>query len=448
MARFSRKARLPQEAFPARIDDLAHDGRGIAHLDGKAVFIEGALPGETVSFRYTAKHARHDEGRVEAVELASPERVVPRCAHFGVCGGCSLQHLAAAKQIEFKQAQLLDNLARIGKVKAERVLEPLTGPYWGYRQKARLGVKDVPKKGRVLVGFREKHSPYLAELERCEVLHPRVGGLLRALSDLVGSLGVRARLPQIEVAIGEDGDDAPVVALSFRVIDPPSADDRDKLVAFGREHGIRIYLQPGGPETTQRIWSEGVGPLSYRLPDYDLELAFEPWHFTQVNAGINRGMVAHALALLDPQPHDKVLDLFCGLGNFTLPLARRAREVVGVEGEASLVEWARGNAERNGITNARFDVADLSAAIEGQPWRIERYDKILLDPPRSGALELMPHLAALGARRIVYVSCHPATLARDAGVLVNEHGFTLRAAGVMDMFPHTAHVESIALFER
>ncbi|TCO83725.1 23S rRNA m(5)U-1939 methyltransferase [Plasticicumulans lactativorans] len=442
MARPHKKPRVPEGVFSARIDDLAHDGRGVARCDGKAVFIEGALPGEQVEFRYTARRSSLDEGVVTAVLDASPDRVEPRCAHFGLCGGCSLQHLAAERQIAFKQAQLLDNLARIGKVAPAEVLAPLTGPHWGYRQKARLGVKDVAKKGRVLVGFREKHSPYLAELTRCEVLHPRVGGLLLALSELVGSLSIRARVPQIEVAVGDDA-----VALCFRVMDPPSDADRERLVAFAQAHAVQVLLQPGGPESTVALWPD-TEALSYRLPDFGLELAFRPFHFTQVNGAINRSMVARAIELLDVGPAHAVLDLFCGLGNFTLALARRAGRVVGVEGEASLVDWARGNAVRNGIGNAEFHVADLTADILGQAWRRGEYDRILLDPPRSGALEMMPHVAALGARRVVYVSCHPATLARDAGELVHTYGFRLLAAGVMDMFPHTAHVESIALFER
>ncbi|PWV63360.1 23S rRNA (uracil(1939)-C(5))-methyltransferase RlmD [Plasticicumulans acidivorans] len=441
--RHHRKPRYPEGVFPARIDALAHDGRGIAHLDGKAVFIDGALPGEQVEFRYVATHSQFDEGRAERVLEASPERVEPRCAHFGVCGGCSLQHLAAERQIEFKHQQLVDNLARIGKVEPERWLEPLRGPHWGYRQKARLGVRYVPKKGKVLVGFREKHAPYLADLLSCAVLHPRVGELIEALSALIGALSIRARLPQIEVAVGDDG-----VALNFRVMDPPTADDLSLLEAFARQHEVRVLLQPKGVDSTYPLWPVDVQDLHYRLPAFDVELAFRTYHFTQVNAEINRQMIARAIELLELGSGDKVLDLFCGLGNFTLAMARQAGEVVGVEGEQSLVDWARLNAERNGLGRVQFHTADLTTDITSQPWRQAHYDKILLDPPRSGALEMMPHVAAMGAERIVYVSCHPATLARDAGVLVHEHGFRLIAAGVMDMFPHTAHVESIALFTR
>ncbi len=435
--------RLPAETVAARVDDLAHDGRGIAHVDGKAVFIEGALPGEDVRFNYTARHSQYDEGQAEAVITLSPDRVEPRCAHFGVCGGCSLQHLAADRQLAVKQHWLLDNLARIGKVQPEQLLEPLRGPSWGYRHKARLGVRQVIKKGRVLVGFRERYRPYLADLKRCEVLQPRLGGLLEALGQLVGRLSIRDRLPQIEVAIGDE-----IAALSFRVLIPPSAEDQALLCDFGQQHNLYIYLQPKGPATTYLLWPERADPLSYRLPDYDLELAFMPCHFIQINPAINRQAVAQAVALLDIQTDERVLDLFCGLGNFTLALARRAREVVGVEGDASLVEWAGRNAVRNGIDNVRFYAADLTRDVLAQDWMQDSYDKLLLDPPRSGALEMIPRLAALQARRVVYVSCHPATLARDAGELVQCGGYRLVSAGVMDMFPHTTQVESIALFER
>ncbi len=441
MARSRRRPRPPEGSFTARIDDLANDGRGLARLEGKAVFIHGGLPGEQVTFRYTARHSKYDEGRVESITEPSPQRVEPHCAHFDLCGGCALQHLEPNAQVAFKERQLLDNLARIGKVDPATVLPPLTGPHWGYRRKARLAVKDVPKKGRVLVGFRERGTPYVADLRRCEVLHPRVGGLLDALSALIGGLSLHARLPQIEVAVGDEA-----VALNFRVLDPPSAADRALLQDFGQRHDIQVYLQSKGPETTTLLWPE-QGELNYRLPEFDLDLAFQPYHFTQVNTHINRPMVDRAVNLLAPQSHERVLDLFCGLGNFTLALARRAGEVVGVEGDASLVAWAGRNAERNGIGNAHFHAADLSAELGGQPWMEGPYHKALLDPPRSGALEMMPHLAGLGVGRIVYVSCHPATLARDVGELVNRHGYRLLAAGVMDMFPHTAHVESIALLE-
>lgn len=442
MARRRRRVRLPEGRFSARIDDLAHDGRGIAHPEGKAVFIYGALPDETVEFRYTGRHSQYDEGQAEAVLLSAGDRVEPRCAHFGLCGGCSLQHLAAERQIDYKQGWLLDNLARIGRVEPVEVLAPLTGPHWGYRHKARLGVKYVAGKGRVLVGFREREQPFIADLRRCEVLHPTIGGLLEALCELIGSLSIYNRLPQIEVAVGDRA-----VALSFRVLESPNEVDRIKLSEFGRSHDIQIWLQPKGPDTTQALWPEHA-VLDYQLPEFGLELRFLPQHFTQVNSTLNRHMVSRALELLEPGPDDQVLDLFCGLGNFSLPLARRAARVIGIEGDVAMVDWARGNARRNAIDNAEFHVADLNAEPDAATWRRNRYRKVLLDPPRSGAQAAIPGMAAMMPERIVYISCHPATLARDAGELVHTHGYRLRAAGVMDMFPHTAHVESIAVFER
>ncbi|MCP5418919.1 MAG: 23S rRNA (uracil(1939)-C(5))-methyltransferase RlmD [Gammaproteobacteria bacterium] len=440
--RASRKSSpRPAETLTTPIETLAHDGRGVAHRDGKTVFIEGALPGESVSFTTLSRHNKYDEGRAEEIITPSSERVEPRCAHFGVCGGCSLQHLAADRQLDYKQAWLLDNLSRIGKVQPSQVLEPLRGPHWAYRYKARLGVKYVPKKGRVLVGFRERNAPYLADLRRCEVLHPRVGGLLEALAELVGSLSLAQQVPQIELAAGDE-----TVALSFRVLRPPTEADRARLTAFGQAHDLHIYVQPGGVRSTELLWPEHA-QLSYRLPDHGLNLTFLPYHFMQINPAINRQMVDRALNLLNVTPQDRVLDLFCGLGNFTLALARHAREVVGVEGDGEMVDWAQGNGQRNGIHNVRFYADDLARLSEDSPWAQPSYDKILLDPPRSGALPILPRLAGLGAARIVYVSCHPATLARDAAELVHRHGFRLVSAGVMDMFPHTTHVESIALFE-
>jgi len=438
----SRRSAKPPEYFTVRVDALAHDGRGIARLDGKAVLLHGALPGEDVRFQRTARHAGYDEGGVVEVSNPAPERVEPRCPHFGICGGCNLQYLAGGKQIAVKQAWLLDNLSRLGKVRPEQILEPLLGPLWGYRRRARLGVKDVPKKGRVLVGFRERASTYLADLRRCEILDPRLGGLLEELAQLVESLSIRQRLPQIEAAVGDAA-----LALNFRVLAAPNDEDKARLAAFGQRHDIQIYLQSKGPETTALLWPE-QGRLSYRLPAQNLELEFQPSHFIQINAAINQQMVEQAITLLDLQADETVLDLFCGLGNFTLAMARYVRLAVGVEGEQSLVHWAQRNAARNGIDNARFFAADLTAEATAQPWLRQGYDKVLLDPPRSGALAMMASVAALAPRRVVYVSCHPATLARDAGELVHRFGYKLLSAGVMDMFPHTAHVESIALFER
>jgi 23S rRNA (uracil1939-C5)-methyltransferase len=447
-----RQALAAMEPFIVRIEDLTHEGHGVARREGKAVFVEGALPGEEVRCAYTARRGRHDEARTLEVLAPAPERVEPRCPHFGICGGCALQHLDPTAQLARKQRWLLDSLTHIGKVQPERVLEPLTGPVWGYRRRARLGVKYVTKKGRVLVGFRERRGPYLADLRRCEILDERVGGLLEELARMIEILSIRDRLPQIEVA----GGDA-VMSLSLRVLAPPSEADLAQLRSFGERHGLALYLQPGGPDSVRALqdFSSPLAPLrpkeravlSYRLAD-GLELEFQPQHFIQINAALNRALVERTGELLEIGPEDRVLDLFCGLGNFTLALARRAREVVGVEGDASLVESAGRNAARNGIANAAFYAADLAGDLTGQLWIQCGYDRILLDPPRSGALELMPWLATLGARRIVYVSCHPATLARDVGELTQRFGYRLLGAGVLDMFPHTTHVESVAVLAR
>jgi 23S rRNA (uracil1939-C5)-methyltransferase len=425
------------------IVDLSHDGRGVGRIDGKAVFVTGALAGERVRVRLNQRRKRFDEAELLEVLAASPQRVEPGCAHFGRCGGCALQHLAPAAQILAKQQVLLDNLERIGHVHPAEVLPPLVAAPWGYRRKARLGVKHVRKKERVLVGFREAADPrFIADIDRCEVLVPEVGHRLGALARLVESLDARERIAQIEVARGDD-----TTALVFRHLDPLGADDRRRLVEFGREHALAIFLQPGGNDSVHALWPERPR-LAFRIPSADVELEFEPLDFVQINAGLNLQMIERAVALLDPRPTDRVLDLFCGLGNFTLPLARRAAEVVGVEGEAGLVQRARDNAARNGIDNARFHVADLAGPLAGASWLDEPFDLTLLDPPRTGADALIAQLPTKGLRRLLYVSCHPGSLARDAGLLVREHGFRLTRAGVMDMFPHTAHVESIALFER
>ena len=441
MSKRSRRRPLPAPATDVSIESLAHDGRGVTHLDGKAVFVDGALPGEVVSFEYTTSRRKFDEGRVTAVQTASPDRVEPRCAHFGVCGGCSLQHLEPAAQIQAKQQTLLDNLRHIGKVEPEDVLPPVTGPVWGYRTKARLGVKDVIKKGRVLVGFREKRSPYVADLSRCEVLHPAVGERLGELSGLVERLEGRARIPQIEVAV-TDG----VVALVFRHLDPLTEHDRVVLKQYATEQGVHVYLQPGGPDTLQVLWPE-KSVLSYTLASESVVIEFQPTDFTQVNTAINGQMVARVLEMLSLVETDTVLDLFCGLGNFTLPLARHAGSVTGVEGDAGLVSRARDNAALNGLDNSAFHVANLAEPNTDAAWAGGGYNKVMLDPPRSGAAGVMPLLGNIHPQRIVYVSCQPGSLARDAGTLVNELGYRLLSAGVMDMFPHTAHVESIALFE-
>ena len=425
----------------AHIESLSHDGRGVAHVNGKALFIEGALPGEQVLFTYIKQRKRYDEAKVEKIIKPSPDRVEPRCAHFNICGGCSLQHLSPTAQIAAKQQVLLDSLKHIGGVEPKTVLAPLTGPSWGYRRRARLGVKFVIKKDKLLIGFREKRSSLLADIGRCEVLHPPVGGLLPALRELIAGLEAYNCIPQIEVAAGDEA-----TALVFRNLAELGNTDLVKLQDFGKQQNMQIYLQPAGPESVTLIWPE-TAALSYRLPEFNLELFFSPADFVQINADVNRAMISRVIELLQPGAHERVLDLFCGLGNFTLPLARRAAQVTGVEGEAKLIQRAQDNAQHNGIRNAEFHAADLSQDLSGQPWAKQRFDKILLDPPRTGALEIVRQLPVFGASRIVYVSCNPATLARDAQELVQQ-GYRLLSAGVMDMFPHTTHVESIALFEK
>jgi len=422
--------------------DMTHDGRGVARVEGKAVFVAGALPGERVRMLVEVRKKHFDEGRCLQVLQPSPDRVEPKCAHFGRCGGCSLQHLRAESQIGVKQRVLQENLERIGHVQAERWLAPLTDQPWGYRRKARLGVKYVAKKGKALVGFRETNPRFLAELQTCEVLVPAVGERIGELAELVQSLDAREHIAQIEVASG----DAQTV-LVFRHLQPLSTADRERLQAFGQHAGLGVLLQSAGVDSVQALWPEHID-LEFRIPAYDITLKFKPLDFVQVNAGMNQRMIDLALQLLDPQPQDRILDLFCGLGNFTLPIARRAANVVGVEGDAGLVRRARENAALNGLPNAEFHAADLTQDVRTQPWVSGGFNKLLLDPPRSGADAVIPQLPLEGVQRIVYVSCHPASLARDAGVLVRDYGFQLKAAGVMDMFPHTGHVESIALFER
>jgi len=430
------------QTHEVEITDLSHDGRGVAHVDGKAVFVIGALPGERAVIHMAARHRNFDEARVETLLTRSPDRVEPRCPHFGTCGGCALQHLSPAAQIAAKQRVLAENFERIGKVEPTRWLDPLTDAEWGYRRKGRLSVKWVAKKDKVLVGFREDNPRFVADLSECHTLLPEVGFRIAAIGELVTSLEAKQSIAQIEIAAGDD-----TVALVFRNLNPLSESDTAKLVAFGRANDLAILLQPGGPDSVHALWPESVR-LAFRIEDANVDIEFRPLDFVQVNAGLNRRMIARALDLLDPQPDERVLDLFCGRGNFTLPVARRAGSVVGVEGEAKLVARARENAAANGIANAEFAAADLAADQRGAPWAVRDYEKLLLDPPRSGAAVVLEYLPRKSAKRIVYVSCHPGSLARDAGTLVQQHGFKLTAAGVMDMFPHTAHVESIALFER
>ena len=444
----SRSNSVPSATFEAVITDLSHDGRGVTRVDGKAVFVSGALLGEQAILRLRKRHRHFDEAEVVELITRSPHRVEPRCRHFGQCSGCSLQHLDAESQIATKQRVLAENFERIGKVTPQLWLPPLTGEPWGYRRKGRLSVRNVLKKGRVLVGFREEENPrFVADIQQCEVMHPALGPKVGLLADLLNGMDAANDIPQIEFAAGDD-----TMALVFRHMQPLSERDLAALTAFGQQHQLAIYLQPGGNSSVHPLWPEHPR-LAFRIASGDVdvddvELEFQPLDFVQVNADMNQRMMARTLELLDPQPTDRVLDLFCGLGNFTLPIARRVAEVVGVEGEHGLVERAAQNAARNGIDNARFHVANLFEDQRAADWARQPWDKLLLDPPRAGADKVLEYLPHKQTRRIVYVSCHPASLARDAGILVNQHGFKLQSAGVMDMFPHTAHVESIALFER
>ena len=429
---------------PVIIESLDQEGRGVAHTDGKVIFIEGALTGETVSYSSYRKKPSFELAQVTQIHRSSSMRVQPKCAHFGVCGGCSMQHLEANAQVAVKQRILEDSLWHIGKVKAETILPPIHGQAWGYRQRARLSVKHVIKKGKTLVGFHEKRSSYVADMQYCEILAPKIAGLIPLLAELIDGLSIRERLPQIEVAAGEQVD-----ALVLRVMDTPSAGDEAALRAFADKHGVQFWLQSKGPDTVAPFHPPVAPPLTYTLPEFGIEMPFAPTEFTQVNSALNRVMVSRALRLLDPQPGERIADFFCGLGNFTLPIARRGAQVLGIEGSAALVKRAQQNAAHNGLSdNTEFCAMNLFEMDEPALAQLGRFDKWLIDPPRDGAIELVKAIAPeIAPRRIVYVSCTPATLARDAQVLVQVHGYSLKAAGVMNMFPHTSHVESIAVFE-
>ncbi len=437
-------ARRRREPETAVIDSVTHDGRGIASSAGKKAFVAGALAGETVQFIRRKSRRNFDEAELLEVIEASPDRIAARCEAFGRCGGCALQHVTPERQRAIKEQTLRDNLERIGRVEPQTWLPAMTGPEWHYRRRARLAVKDVPAKGRTLVGFRERHAPFITDMHRCEVLAHPVDGMIDPLSELIGGLSIRARLPQIEVAIADNA-----IALVFRVLDPPSDADKDALAAFGKAHDLRIYLQPGGLDSIALLYPDAAGEaLCYTLPEFDIRVEFEPVDFVQVNAEINERMVHFAVEQLQPDSADRVLDLYCGIGNFSLPLAHKAGTVLGIEGEASLVARAAANAAGNGLDNVDFRVADLGKVDGSEDWIKAGWDRLLLDPARSGAAEVVTRMHLIAPERIVYVSCHPGTLARDAGTLVNEQGYRLESAGIIDMFPHTAHVESIAIFTK
>jgi 23S rRNA (uracil1939-C5)-methyltransferase len=438
------------------IVDLTHDGVGVADLDGRRIFVADALPGERVEIALRKRRRKLQEADLTSVLEPSPSRVQPQCEHFGRCGGCALQHLTHGAQVPFKQQVVAGALKRIGNVEPLDWLPPVVSEPWHYRRRARLGVKYVTGKNRVLVGFRERARPYITDMQSCPVLMPPVDGLLGELAELIEKSSVKEKLPQIEVAVADDA-----VALVFRVLADPSAADTEAFRAFGARFGLDMYWQRGGPGTivpldrarpTARDGGSAANagsnlrPLTYRLPEFGLEFEFLPTDFVQVNVAVNAELVSTAVRLAEIQATDRVLDLYCGLGNFSLPLAQRAGALLGVEGDAGLVARAVRNAARNGIANARFVAADLMAP--GWSFYRERWDVVVLDPPRTGAEGPVAELDLSGVRRVVYVSCHPATLARDARALVEKHGFTLRTVRVFDMFPHTHHVEALALFTR
>lgn len=436
-----------REPETARIESLTHDGRGIAAVAGKKVFVAGGLEGETVRFRRRKRHRNFDEAELLEIVAASPARIEPRCDVFGVCGGCTLQHVSCADQRAIRERALRDSLERIGNVEPERWRDPVFDQSgegsWGYRRRARLAVKDVAGKGRVLVGFRERHGPYVTDMHHCEVLMAPIGDLIDALSSMIGDLSIRNRLPQIEVAVADN-----VTALVFRVLDPPIEKDREALTRFAKEHGLQIGLQAGGPGDIETLYPESPSPLEYCLPEFDVEIRFEATDFVQVNAAVNRLLVSAAIDETKILDDHRVLDLYCGIGNFSLPMARRAGHVLGLEGERRQVATARDNATRNGIGNCEFLCADLSKIDGREHWMREHWDRVLLDPARSGAAEFVQQIHKIDAVRVVYISCHPGTLARDAGELVRTRGYTLEAAGIVDMFPHTGHLESLAVFRK
>ena len=441
------------------IESLDMEARGVGHLKnedgtpGKVVFVEGALPGELVSFQSYRRKAKWEAAHLLEVHRGSALRVRPRCQYFGTCGGCAMQHIDPSAQVAAKQRVLEDNLKHIGRLQPEMILRPIHGPTWGYRYRARFSVRNVVKKGGVLVGFHERKSGFITDMRSCEVVPAHVSAMLVPLRRLIASLSIMEQVPQLELAVG-DGASGPVTALVMRNMAPLSQQDEAMLREFADLHQVQWWLQPAGPDSAYQFYPTDTR-LLYRLPEFGIEMPFKPTDFTQVNHQVNRTLVTRALALLDAQPDDRVADLFCGLGNFTLPIATRAREVMGIEGSATLTARALDNARHNGLADkVSFGTRNLFEVTADNLLALGKFDRMLIDPPRDGAAAVCEALASLKQRapemlpkRIVYVSCSPSTLARDAGILVGQAGYRLRMAGVMNMFPHTAHVESIAVFE-
>lgn len=442
------------------IESLDMEARGVGHLKnedgspGKVIFVEGALPGERVSFQSFRRKAKWEAATLTELHRESALRVKPKCIHFGICGGCAMQHLESSAQVAAKQRVLEDNLAHIGKVRPELMLRPIYGPDWGYRYRARLSVRNVPKKGGVLIGFHERKSSFIADMTSCQILPPHVSAMLVPLRHLIASLSLIDEIPQIELAVGQ-GKSGPVTALVLRILVPLTANDESKLKAFADEHRVQWWLQPKGPETAYPFYPANV-QLEYLLPEFGIAMPFKPTDFTQVNPQINQIMIVRALRLLDAQPDERIADLFCGLGNFTLPIATQSRQVVGIEGSTALTDRALQNAKENGLeSKIDFYCRNLFEVTAEDLIELGKFDRMLIDPPRDGAVAVCNALAELNATRpdllpgrIVYVSCNPATLARDAAILVNSSGYRLMQAGVINMFPHTGHVESIAVFGR
>jgi 23S rRNA (uracil1939-C5)-methyltransferase len=425
------------------VESLSHEGRGVAHINGKTVFLDNALPGEEVIFSYIRRRGKFDEGRVVEVVKSSPDRVVPKCPHFNICGGCKLQHLNHDKQIACKTKSFQEQMKHFGNLDVVNILSPINGPAWGYRSRARLSVKYVQKKQKVLVGFHEKNGRYIAEIEGCSILHSAVGEKILELGALVSQLSIYNQIPQIEIACGDD-----TTVLLFRNLQDLSDKDIELLQKFGDEYDFQIYLQSGGIDTIKPLVSNPEpAPLSYQHVQQNIKMFFGLEDFTQINREINQKMVAYVLELLEIQSNEKILDLFCGIGNFTLPIATKCAEVVGVEGGENAIIRAKENAEHNNIKNAEFHCVDLTKDLSGLPWAQQKYDKILLDPPRTGAQEICSQIKKFGAKKIVYVSCNHATFARDAKELVS-NGYKLQSARMVDMFPHTSHLEIIADFVR